>query len=178
MGKEHQSKKKVGATPKLVKKVLLNFDEFLFNCFDLDKWGFTYKCSEQKCVNYFKHLLEELIQMTNSQQFKNNYLLPSQGNDHRHSVNNQEHLKKIISILKRGKKHSDDWYSQNISFGSVYQTSINAGGARLFFTCFETNDYFEIRPLFLDLHHVVYPNPEKKYDEQYNSCFFCLGKHC
>ncbi len=116
--------------------------------------------------------------MTNSHQFKNDYLLPSRSNDHHHPVNEQEHLQKIVSILKRGKKHNDDWYSQNICPGSVYQTSINAGGARLFFTCFETNDYYEIRPLFLDLHHVVYPDPDKNYDEQYNSCFFCLGKHC
>lgn len=178
MGNKNKNKGKTMPTSKLVKKVLLNFDEFLFNCFDIDKQGFTYKCSEQRCAEYFKHFLGELIRMTKSDQFKNDYLLPSGSNDHHHPVNEQEHLQKIILILERGKRHSDDWYSQNICPGSVYQTSINAGGARLFFTCFETNDYYEIRPLFLDLHHVVYPDSDKNYDEQYNSCFFCLGKHC
>jgi len=104
MGKNNN---KSAAKP-VKKKVLINFDGFLFNCIKEDDLGFTYKCSDKQCLNYFNHFLKELILMTQSEHFQQEYLSPTPNNNHRNRINSLEILERIIKILKHDHRHEEE----------------------------------------------------------------------
>lgn len=93
-------------TNKSSKKVLINLEDFLFGCIKDKKTGFSYKCGENQCINYYHKFLLQLLNMAQTKNFKNEYITPPQrGNDHRHLVNDSKKIAKITEVLKNNSTH-------------------------------------------------------------------------
>ena len=173
---------------KKIKEVIIaiSFRDFFFSCVDYN--GFTYRTDVKKIPTILKAFTKTLEIMENSKNFVTEFIT-NERMKHRHPVEDEakERLKKIYT---KGLKNVglDDvliakLLEQSVGQGETYQCELIGTHQYRMFYLFEDreDDKFQlllIRPLLLDLNHMIYPPKNKNFDHVQNFCLACLKPNC
>lgn len=158
-------------------KALIDFSLFQYQCIKSEKGSetFTYKTDENAAKKINQEIFNLLKQITKVDDIKQ--LLFSTKHDH--EVKDLQKRNLILNIFKDF-GHKNEFIDQKIGNTPIYQRKIS-GERRLFFITErkEINKKEEIiiiKPLFIDVNHVIYNNP--KFQKKFNRCSVCLEKKC
>lgn len=172
-----------------VKEVIIaiSFRDFFFSCVDYN--GFTYRTDVKKIPAILKAFTKSLEMMENSKNFVADFIT-NERMKHRHPVED-EAKRRLKKIYAKGLKEVglDDiliakLIKQGVGQGGIYQCELIGTHQYRMFYLFEDREendklqLFLIRPLLLDLNHMIYPPKHKKFDHVQNFCLACLKTNC
>ncbi len=171
---------------KKIKEVIIaiSFRDFFFSCVDYE--GFTYRTDKQKVALISKSFINTLALMENSQDFVADFIT-NQTMRHRHGLKDavKNRLKKIYVKGLKTFGFQDELIErllkQILGQGEIYQCELsNTKQYRLFYSFERKPDenLILIRPLLLDLNHMVDPAKKKQFDHVQNFCLACLKSNC
>ncbi|MBE4704009.1 hypothetical protein [Spiroplasma platyhelix] len=158
-------------------KALIDFSLFQYKCIKSNKGSeiFTYKTDENSVKKINQELFDFLKQISET----NTILKTLFNKKNDHEVKSLEKRNLIIDIFKDF-GYKDEFIDQKIGNASIYQTKTKSE-RRLFFIL-ENKEITKkekiiiIKPLFLDINHVIYNNP--RFQKIFNTCLICWKTKC
>lgn len=153
-------------------KVIIDKSLFKEKCifYEIDyenKIIFTFK-TDDKIVNKiskeFDDFINRMKKWKNINKFNSNFV----------SHNDIKHRQLIYDILEE-LGINEELMLQEIYENLIYKKEV-WGQVRMFFLCENTTEKIIIKPLFLDLNHVIYN--DNKFNKKYDICWICKQKNC
>lgn len=156
---------------------LIDFSLFQYKCIEINQGDefFTYKTDENTAKKINHELFDTFKRLTTSENILKDFL----NKTNNHEVKQLKQKNFILKIFKSfGFK--DLYINQYIGNNSIYQIKTN-GERRLFFIIknielIKKDKIIIIKPLFLDVNHVIYNN--EHFQKNFQICSVCLEKKC
>ncbi len=153
----------------------IDFSLFIYDCIYInnEKCKFTYISDSKDYKNIISDFLKKIVKMSINNKFIDDLLTDNKVKEENNFHDIQFIQREKIAHILSQKNNDKDWLQQNIiDCYNIFQIKINNYEKRKLFFILDLKNKI-VKPLFLDINHLIHLNKKKEKNNKYKICLVC-----